>query len=71
MMLDAALGLSRLVKEQDDMSWDNVDKVQAYIAKLKQHTDQLARQVVPSFINCYSSFNYIWTTIDSRGIGAA
>ena len=43
MMLDAALGLSRLVKEQDDMSWDNVDKVQAYIAKLKQHTDQLAR----------------------------
>ena len=42
-MLDAALGLSRLVKEQDDMSWDNVDKVQAYIAKLKQHTDQLAR----------------------------
>lgn len=43
MMLDAAVGLAQTVKQQDDMSWDNVDKVQTYIAKLKQHTDNLAR----------------------------
>ena len=43
MMLEAAVGLSTLVKQQNDMSWENMDKVQAYTGKLKQHTDQLAR----------------------------
>ncbi len=44
MMLDAALGLAQLVKEQTDMTWENSDQVQHYIEKLKQHVDKLARQ---------------------------
>ena len=44
MMLEAAVSLANLVKEQTDMTWNNTDKVQRYIEKLKQHVDQLARQ---------------------------
>ena len=44
MMLDAALGLANLVKEQTDMTWNNTDQVQRYIEKLQQHVEQLARQ---------------------------
>ncbi|TRY75069.1 hypothetical protein TCAL_08574 [Tigriopus californicus] len=44
MMLEAALGLAQLVKEQSDMTWDNSQQVQRYIEKLKSHVDQLARQ---------------------------
>ena len=44
MMLDAALGLAQLVKEQTGMTWENTQQVQRYIEKLKQHVDQLARQ---------------------------
>jgi len=44
MMLEAALGLATLVKEQTDMTWENVDQVQRYIEKLRQHVDKLARQ---------------------------
>lgn len=43
-MLEAALGLAQLVKEQNDMTWDNSQHVQRYIEKLKSHVDQLARQ---------------------------
>ena len=44
MMLDAALGLANLVKEQTDMTWNNTEQVQRYIAKLQQCVEQLARQ---------------------------
>ena len=44
LMLDAAVSLAQLVKEQTDMTWNNPDKVQRYIAKLQQHVEQLARQ---------------------------
>ena len=44
MMLDAALGLSQLVKEQKDMTWDRPEQVNSYIMKLKDHVEQLARQ---------------------------
>ena len=44
MMLEAALSLAQLVKEQTDMTWDNTDQVQRYIEKLQQHVEQLARQ---------------------------
>jgi len=44
MMLEAALGLAQLVKEQTDMTWDNVDAVQRYIERLRQHVEKLARQ---------------------------
>ena len=44
MMLEAAVGLAQLVKEQTDMTWDNTDQVQRYIDKLRQHVDKLARQ---------------------------
>jgi len=43
MMLEAAVGLAQLVKEQKDMTWDNADQVQRYIEKLRQHVDKLAR----------------------------
>ena len=43
-MLDAALGLANLVKEQTDMTWNNTEQVQRYIEKLQQHVEQLARQ---------------------------
>ena len=43
-MLDAAVSLAQLVKEQTDMTWNNPDKVQRYITKLQQHVEQLARQ---------------------------
>ena len=43
-MLDAALGLAQLVKEQTDMTWENTEQVQRYIDKLRQHVDKLARQ---------------------------
>ena len=43
-MLEAALGLAQLVKEQTNMTWDNTDQVQRYIEKLRQHVDKLARQ---------------------------
>ena len=41
MMLEAAMGLSQLVKEQTDMTWNNTDQVQRYIIKLKQHVEQV------------------------------
>ena len=44
LMLDAAVSLAQLVKEQTDMTWNNPDKVQRYITKLQQHVEQLARQ---------------------------
>ncbi len=44
MMLEAALGLSQLVREQTNMTWENTDQVQRYIEKLRQHVDKLARQ---------------------------
>ena len=44
MMLEAALGLAQLVKEQTDMTWENTEQVQRYIEKLQQHVEQLARQ---------------------------
>jgi dynein heavy chain 2 len=44
LMLDAAVSLAQLVKEQTDMTWNNTDRVQRYIEKLQQHVDQLARQ---------------------------
>ena len=36
LMLDAAVSLAQLVKEQTDMTWNNPDKVQRYITKLQQ-----------------------------------
>ena len=44
LMLDAAVSLAQLVKEQTDMTWNNPDRVQRYIARLQQHVEQLARQ---------------------------
>ncbi len=44
MMLDAAVGLAKLVKDQTDMTWENTQQVQAYIERLKQHVEHLARQ---------------------------
>jgi dynein heavy chain 2 len=44
MMLDAAVGLAKLVKDQTNMTWDNTQQVQAYIERLKQHVEHLARQ---------------------------
>jgi hypothetical protein len=57
MMLDAAVSLSNLVRQQGDMNWENADKVEAYIAKLKQHTDQLARSLTPGANHTTSSYN--------------
>lgn len=44
MMLEAALGLAQLVKEQTGMTWDKVDQVQRYVTKLQGQVDLLARQ---------------------------
>lgn len=44
MMLEAAVGLAQLVKEQTDMTWTDTDKIGNYIKKLREHTDKLARQ---------------------------
>ena len=44
LMLDAAVSLATLVKEQTDMTWNSPDRVQRYIGRLQQHVEQLARQ---------------------------
>ncbi len=44
MMLEAAVGLAQLVKEQTDMTWTDTDKIGNYLKKLREHTDKLARQ---------------------------
>ncbi len=44
MMLEAALGLAQLVREQSGMTWENTEQVQRYIERLRQHVDKLARQ---------------------------
>ena len=44
MMLEAAVGLAQLVKEQTEMTWTDSKAIDEYIAKLKNHTDRLARQ---------------------------
>ena len=44
MMLEAAVGLAQLVKEQTDMTWTDSKAIDDYIGKLKSHTDRLARQ---------------------------
>ena len=54
MMLEAAMGLSQLVKEQTDMTWNNTDQVQRYIVKLKQHVEQ----VTLLFSNIYTIYYF-------------
>ena len=44
MMLEAAVGLAQLVKEQTDMTWTDTERIGSYIQKLREHTDKLARQ---------------------------
>ena len=44
MMLDAAVGLAQLVKEQTGMTWTDSKVIDSYIEKLSGHTERLARQ---------------------------
>ena len=44
MMLEAAVGLAQLVKEQTEMTWTDATAIEEYISKLQAHTDRLARQ---------------------------
>ena len=43
-MLEAAIGLAELVKEQTDMTWTDTEVIGGYIKKLRGHTERLARQ---------------------------
>jgi len=44
MMLDTAVTLSKMVQEQDGVKWCNTAEVQAYIDKLTNVVNNLARQ---------------------------
>ena len=44
MMLEAAVGLAQLVKEQTNMTWTDSEAINQYIEKLEAHTERLARQ---------------------------
>ena len=44
MMLEAAVSLAQLVKEQTDMTWTDSKAIDSYIEKLSLHTERLARQ---------------------------
>ncbi|XP_068211563.1 cytoplasmic dynein 2 heavy chain 1 [Palaemon carinicauda] len=44
MMLEAALALSGLVKEQTNLTWSNTDALDDYIGRLKTATHRLARE---------------------------
>ena len=44
MMLEAAVGLATLVKEQTTMTWTDTNVIADYIGKLRAHTDRLAKQ---------------------------
>ena len=44
MMLEAAVGLAQLVKEQTNMTWTDSEVINQYIEKLEAHTERLARQ---------------------------
>ena len=59
-MLEAALSLAQLVKEQTDMTWEHPEQVQRYIEKLRQHVEQLARQRVTRFSGFLTKCERIW-----------
>ena len=43
MMLHAAVELSQLVQQQNEITWDDHDNVEKYINKLRKAVDKLAR----------------------------
>ncbi|XP_037796301.1 LOW QUALITY PROTEIN: cytoplasmic dynein 2 heavy chain 1-like [Penaeus monodon] len=44
MMLEAALALSGLVQEQNNITWSNTEELDSYIGRLKAATQRLARE---------------------------
>lgn len=44
MMLEAALALSGLVQEQNNITWSNTQELDSYISRLKAATQRLARE---------------------------
>lgn len=44
MMLEAALALSGLVQEQNNITWSNTAELDSYIGRLKAATQRLARE---------------------------